>query len=168
MHNSLGITQEIIEAGGLSVTGGVSVDVSPLRVNVSGYNDFENPENSTISISGNAEIPGGLLGISGGVIINTSTGKIVGGSIGQEIGGIGVSISIEDNNIGLSFSYQLPFSPITLSIGLGYDIGPTTPTTPTTPTPTPTPGDEAPTPTNKTLPPGEPRNENLITLALVK
>ena len=156
--SGVGITQEIVEAGGLSITGGVSVDVSPLRVDISVDNDFEDPSKSTISVSGNAEIPGGFLGVSGGVTVNTSTGEITGGSIGGEVGGVGINVSnSQKGGLGIEFTLQIPGTPIELSLGFGFSKkDPTTPTTPTIPTTPTTPNiiPPPPQPETKHTPPG--------------
>ncbi|TAE99299.1 MAG: hypothetical protein EAZ79_05620 [Oscillatoriales cyanobacterium] len=68
----IGVTQEVANIGGVNVTGGVSVDVSPIGIDISGNPNYEDPSKSSISIGAGAEIPGGILGVSGGVTINTS------------------------------------------------------------------------------------------------
>jgi hypothetical protein len=83
--SGVGITQEVANIGGTTVTGGVSVDVSPLNFDVSA-----DPSEGSISVAAGAEIPGGILGVSGGVTIDTNTGEVIGGSIGGEIGGVGI------------------------------------------------------------------------------
>src|SRR5919202_2809061 len=84
----VGLTQEITNVGGVSVTGGVSVAISPLNFGISA-----DPSEGSVSIAGGAEIPGGILGISGGITIDTNTGEIIGGSIGGEVGGMGINVS---------------------------------------------------------------------------
>lgn len=128
----IGVTQEITNVGGLSVTGGVSVDISPINVGISA-----NPSEGTVSVSSAAEIPGGILGVGGGVTINTSTGEVIEGSIGGEIGGFGINVSSsKEGGLGVEFTVQIPGTPIEFSLGLGFPPKkPTTPTTPTTPTP---------------------------------
>ncbi|MEG4842838.1 hypothetical protein, partial [Microcoleus sp. B9-D4] len=138
----IGVTQEITSIGGMTVSGGVSVDVSPLRLNISGEPNYEDPSKSAISISGNAELPGGILGVSGGATINTSTGEIIGGSIGGEIGGSGINLSSNNGDIGIELTLQIPFTPIEFSLGLGFPKRKEEPTTPT------------PTPINQTMPSG--------------
>jgi len=143
----IGVTQEIGEIGGVKVTGGVSVELSPIGINISGNPDYEDPSKSTISISGGAEAPGGIIGVGGGVTINTSTGAIEGGSIGGEALGIGINISKDKGGVGIGISLQIPFTPIELELGLRFPIE-------KTPTPTPSP---TPTPTQPTIyPPPEP------------
>ncbi|MEG4109002.1 hypothetical protein [Microcoleus sp. S13_C5] len=133
----IGITQEVANIGGVSVTGGVSVEVSPLRLNVSGQPDFEDPNKNAISISGSAELPGGILGVSGGGTINTNTGEITGASIGGEVIGLGINISASnEGDVGVEFTIQIPGTPIELSLGLGF---PKKEEDLPTPTPTPTP-----------------------------
>jgi hypothetical protein len=63
------------------VSGGVSVDITPVDFGIS-------VNEGTVSIATGAEIPGGLLGVSGGIEIDTNTGQVVGGSLGGEIGGL--------------------------------------------------------------------------------
>jgi len=143
--SGIGISQEVTNIGGLSVSGGVSVDISPLRVSISG-----DPSEGSISIGGGAEIPGGILGVSGQVIVDTNTGQIIGGGIGGEALGLGVNVSSSKGAIGIEFTVQIPGTPIELSLGFGF------PPDPKTPTPgTGTPGSE----TNweePILPPGRP------------
>lgn len=119
----IGITQEVGNIGGVTVTGGVSVDISPIGLSISGRSDYEDPSRSTISIAGGAEIPGGILGVSGGVTVNTSTGQIEGGSIGGEIVGIGVGISKSSEGVGVEISLQIPFTPIEISLGFEFPEG---------------------------------------------
>ncbi|MEG4032204.1 MULTISPECIES: hypothetical protein, partial [unclassified Microcoleus] len=119
----IGVTQEVGNIGGVSVTGGVGVEISPIGLDVSG-----DPSKGTVSIAGSAEIPGGLLGLSGGATIDVNTGEIRGGSIGGEIGGLGINLSSNDGNVGVEFTLQIPFTPIELSLGLEFPA----------PTPTPT------------------------------
>jgi hypothetical protein len=139
----IGLTQEVGQVGGMSVTGGISVDVSPIELDISATVDPSDPNNNSVSIAGSAEVPGGLIGIGGGVKINTNTGQIIGGSISGEIGGFGVEVAGDEKGLGLTLSYQIPFTPVTISIGIGPASG-------KSPTPTPTP---SPTP-NPSLPPG--------------
>jgi len=116
----IGVTQEVGNIGGVSITGGVSVEVSPIGISISGNPNYEDPSKSSISIAGGAEVPGGLLGIGGGVTVNTSTGEIIGGSIGGEIGGLGINVSSSEGNVGVEFTLQIPFTPIELSLGLEF------------------------------------------------
>jgi hypothetical protein len=126
----IGVTQEITSIGGVSVTGGVSVDVSPIGLDISG-----NPEKGEVSIAASAEVPGGIVGLGGGVTVDTGTGQVKGGSISGEVGGFGVEISTdEDGNMGLGVSVQIPFSPITIELGIEQKKEEKKPT----PTPTPT------------------------------
>jgi len=116
----IGITQEIGVIGGVGIAGGVSVELSPIGINISGDPNYEDPSKSAISISGSAEVPGGIIGIGGGVTINTSTGAIEGGSIGGEIIGIGVGISKSSGGIGIEISLQIPGTPIEISLGFSF------------------------------------------------
>ncbi|MEG5048657.1 hypothetical protein [Microcoleus sp. B4-C1] len=130
----IAITQEVGNIGGVSVTGGVSVEVSPIGIDVSGDPSYVDPSKASISIAGSAELPGGFLGIGGGVNINTNTGEIIGGSIGGEIGGLGINISASnEGDGGVEFTLQIPGTPIELSLGLQ------SPKKDPLPTPTPTP-----------------------------
>ncbi|NQE38361.1 hypothetical protein [Microcoleus asticus] len=124
----IGITQEVANIGGMTVTGGVSVEVSPIRLDISGNPNFEDPSKSTIGIAGGAEIPGGILGVSGGITINTSTGEIEQVSIGGEIAGVGAEVSVsKDGSVGVGISLQIPFTPIEISFGLGFPNKPKKP-----------------------------------------
>jgi len=116
----IGVTQEVANIGGVSVTGGVSVDVSPLAVNVSGETNAEDPNKNSISISGSVEVPGGFLGVGGGVKINTNTGEVIGGSIGAEVGGLGIHVSSSEGDVGVEFTLQIPFTPVEISLGFGF------------------------------------------------
>jgi hypothetical protein len=133
----IGITQEVGKVGGVGVSLGVGVDVTPLDFGISA-----NPSEGTISVAGGGEVPGGLLGVSGGVTIDTNTGRIIGGSIGGEIGGLGINISnSEKGGLGVEFTLQIPGTPIEFSLGLGFPA-PEEPKLPSTPT---SPGSSSPT-----------------------
>jgi len=120
----IGVTQEVTSIGGMSVTGGVSVDIAPLNFGITA-----NPSEGFISVAGGAEVPGGLIGISGGVTIDTNTGEIIGGSIGGEVGGLGINISnSEKGGLGIEFTVQIPGTPIELSLGFGFPPKEPTPT----------------------------------------
>lgn len=143
-NTGIGISQDMGNVGGLNVKGGVSIDVSPIDFGISGHPSFEDPSQSAVSISGGAEIPGGLLGVSGGLTINTSTGEVEEVSIGAEAGGIGVNLSASaTGEIGVEFTYQIPFTPIEISIGFGTDPKPKEPTPSPSPTTSP-PGTDNP------------------------
>jgi hypothetical protein len=112
----IGVTQEITNVGGLSVTVGGSIDISPIDLGIN-----YDPSNNSLGIAGGAEIPGGLLGASGGVTIDLNTGQVIGGSIGGEALGLGVNVSAsKDGGLGVEFTVQIPFTPIEFSVGLGY------------------------------------------------
>jgi hypothetical protein len=112
----IGITQEVTQIGGVGVSLGVSVEVTPLNFGISA-----NPSEGTIGVAGGAEVPGGLLGISGGLVVDTATGEIIGGSIGGEVGGLGINISnSKKGGLGIEFTVQIPGSPIEFSLGLGF------------------------------------------------
>ncbi len=116
----IGVTREVANIGGMSVTGGVAVEVSPIRLDISGNVDYDDPTKNSVSIGAGAEVPGGLLGVSGGVTINTSTGAIEEVSIGGEVAAFGVNVSADsDGNIGFEFTFQIPFTPIEISLGFG-------------------------------------------------
>jgi hypothetical protein len=126
----LGVTTEITNIGGVSVTGGVSVDISPIDLGI----NFDASENA-VSVAGGAELPGGLLGVSGGVTVDLDTGEVTGGSVGAEGLGIGVNISAsKDGGVGIEVTLQIPFTPIELELGFGFP-----PKKEPTPTPTTTP-----------------------------
>jgi len=111
----IGVSTEVTNIGGLSVTGGVSVDISPIDLGI----QYDPAENS-LGIAGGAEIPGGFLGVSGGVTVDLDTGEIVGGAIGGEVIGLGVNVSASKDGLGVEFTVQIPFTPIELSVGFGY------------------------------------------------
>ena len=75
----IGITQEITNVGGMSVSGGIEVDLTPVDFGIN-----VNRAEGTVSIATGAEVPGGLLGVSGGIEIDLNTGEVIGGSIGGE------------------------------------------------------------------------------------
>ncbi|MCC3573804.1 MAG: hypothetical protein JGK30_17450 [Microcoleus sp. PH2017_40_RAT_O_B] len=139
----IGVTREVANIGGVSVTGGVSVDVSPIRLDISGNPDYEDPSKSSISIGAGAEVPGGVLGVSGGVTINTSTGQVKGGSIGGEVVGIGINISKSSEGVGVGISLQIPFTPISFELGLEFPNDKKEKKLTPTPTPAPTPVPQA-------------------------
>lgn len=112
----IGVTQEVTNIGGVSVTGGVSVEISPLNLGV----NFDPSENS-VSIAAGGETPGGLLGIGGSATIDLDTGEVTGGSIGGEALGLGVNISSsKDGGLGIELTLQIPFTPVELSLGLQF------------------------------------------------
>jgi hypothetical protein len=134
----IGITQEVISGGGVSVSVGGNIDMTPLDFGIN-----VNPSEGTVSVATGAEIPGGLLGISGGIEIDTNTGEIIGGSIGGEVAGLGINVSnSRKGGIGVEFTVQIPGTPIELSLGFSFPPNENEPE----PTPTPTP--------SPTLPPG--------------
>jgi hypothetical protein len=112
----IGVSTEITNVGGLTVTGGVSVDISPIDLGI----NYDPSENS-LGIAGGAEIPGGLLGASGGITVDLDTGEVIGGQVGGEALGLGVNISAsKDGGLGVEFTVQIPFTPIELSLGFGF------------------------------------------------
>jgi hypothetical protein len=134
----IGLSQEVGQIGGMSISGGVSVDVSPIELDISATVDASDPNKNSISIAGSAELPGGLIGLGGGVKINANTGEVIGGSISGEIGGFGVEFGADaEEGLSLTLSYQIPFTPVTISIGFGQKKEEKKEPT-TTPTPTPT------------------------------
>jgi hypothetical protein len=145
----IGITQEVTSVGGVSVSGGVSVDITPVDFGIS-------VNEGTVSIATGAEIPGGLLGVSGGIEIDTNTGQVVGGSLGGEIGGFGVNVSnSQKGGLGVEITVQIPGTPITLSLGFGSEKKPKL-------TPAPTPSSlEKPI-----LPIGDPRKYCTVVIAI--
>jgi len=125
----IGVTHEVTNIGGMSVRGGVAIDLTPVNIGIN-----IDPSENTISVATGAEVPGGLLGISGGIEIDLNTGQVIGGSIGGEVGGLGVNVSnSKEGGLGVEFTLQIPGTPIELSLGFGL------PSTPTPPTPTPEP-----------------------------
>jgi hypothetical protein len=169
----IGVTREVANIGGVSVTGGVSVDVSPIRLDISGNPDYEDPSKSSISIGAGAEVPGGVLGVSGGVTINTSTGRIEGGSIGGEVVGIGINISKSSEGVGVGISLQIPFTPISFELGFEFpDKKEPTPTPTPTPAPTPSPSlipDAPPLPPEVPyFPPGNTNGSCIVVVATTR
>ncbi len=127
----IGVTQEITNIGDVTVTGGITVEISPIDLGI----NYDASTNS-LGIAGGAELPGGLLGVSGGVTIDLNTGEVTGGSIGGEALGLGVNISAsKDGGLGVGISLQIPFTPIEFELGFGFS--PKKPKI--TPTPSPTP-----------------------------
>jgi hypothetical protein len=136
----IGVTSEVVSIAGMTVTGGVSVDLSPINIDISGNVDYSDPSKNNISVAAGAEIPGGLLGISGGVRINTSTGAIEEVAIGGEVIGIGVNVTAsKDGGAGVEVSWQIPFTPISVNLGFGFPPPKKESISTPTPTPTPTP-----------------------------
>ena len=127
----IGVSQEVTNIGGVTVTGGARIDISPINLGV----EYD-PSANSLGIAAGAEIPGGLLGVSGGAIIDLNTGEVIGGSIGGEALGLGVNISnSKEGGIGLEFTVQIPFTPIEISLGFGFSPKKLSPT----PAPPPTP-----------------------------
>jgi hypothetical protein len=144
----IGITQEVTNVGGMSVSVGGKVDVTPVDFGVS-----INPSEGTISVATEAEIPGGLLGISGGIEVDLNTGEVIGGSIGGEVGGFGINLSNSKNGgLGVEFTYQIGL--IEFSVGFGFP--PKKPKDPTTTPTTPIESESIPPeqPETKWTPPG--------------
>ena len=143
----IGVTQEITNVGGATVSAGIEIDVTPVDFGIN-----VDPSEGTISVSGGAEVPGGLIGVSGGIEVDLNTGEITGGSIGGEIGGLGINLSnSKKGGLGIEFTVQIPGTPIELSLGFGFPPKKEYPTPTPTPTPTPnTPGTDNP---NLTQPP---------------
>ena len=142
----IGVTQEVTHVGGVSVSAGANIDITPLDFGIS-----IDPSEGTVSVATGAEIPGCLLGISGGIEVDINTGEITGGSIGGEVGGFGINISNSKNGrLGVELTYQIGL--IEFSVGLGFSPkdskDPTTPTTPSTSLP------PAEQPETKWTPPG--------------
>jgi len=131
----IGVTQEVANIGGLSVIVGGNIDISPIDFGVN-----INPSEGTLAIATGAEIPGGLIGISGGIEINTNTGQVIGGSVGAEALGVGINVSNSSKGgLGVGITVQIPGTPIELSLGFGFPPKPLP-----TPTPTPTPNPNPP------------------------
>lgn len=71
-----------------------------------------------LAISGEVGLPGDLLGVGGGIIIDLETGEIEGGEVSVEAGGAEVELSISDDGckVGLSVSY------LGFGVGITKDI----------------------------------------------
>ena len=150
----IGLKQEVTNIGGMSVSGGIEVDLTPVDFGVN-YNASER----TVSIATGAEIPGGLLGVSGGIEIDLNTGQVIGGSIGGEVGGLGINVSnSQKGGLGIEFTLQIPGTPIELSIGFGFP--------PKDPELTLTPGSDTPISWEKPIfPTGDPSKFCTIVVA---
>jgi hypothetical protein len=113
---AIGVTQEVTNIAGVTVSAGANVDITPIDFGIS-----VSPSEGTVSISTGAEIPGGLLGISGGIEIDANTGQIIGGSVGGEALGLGINVSNSSKRgLGVEFTAQIPGTPIELSLGFGF------------------------------------------------
>jgi len=135
----IGVTQEVTNIGGMSVSLGGNVDLTPIDFGIN-----VDATQQTVSIATGAEIPGGLLGVSGGIEIDLNTGEVIGGSIGGEVGGLGINLSnSKKGGLGVEFTLQLPGTPIELSLGFGFAPNPPkapspgSPGSPGSPTPSP-------------------------------
>ena len=143
----LGVTTDITNIGGVSVSGGVSIDISPIDLGV----NYDVSENS-VSVATGAEIPGGLLGVSGGITVDLDTGEIIGGSLGGEVAGLGVNVSSsKEGGLGVEVTVQIPFTPIELSLGFAFPPKGKEPTPTPTPSPTSPPGTDNPSGGRPTL-----------------
>jgi hypothetical protein len=158
----IGITQEITSVGGMNVSGGIEVDITPVDFGVT-----VDSSEGTVLVAGGAEVPGGLIGISGGIEIDLNTGQVTGGSIGGEVGGLGINLSnSKKGGLGIEFTVQIPGTPIELSLGFGFPPKKEDPTP--TPTPTLPPGSESPFRENwqrPLLPAGDPNKHCILVLA---
>lgn len=151
----LGVSTEITNIRGISVIGGVSANISPINLGI----NYDPAENS-VSVASGAEIPGGLLGVSGGVIIDLDSGEITGGSLGGEALGLGVNVSSsKDGGLGIEFTVQIPFTPIEVSLGFGF---PPKGKTPISPSPSPSPSSWKP----PVLPTGDPNKHCQVVIAI--
>jgi len=112
----IGITQEVTSVGGMTVSAGANIDITPLDFGIN-----VNPAEGTVSVATGAEIPGGILGVSGGIEVDLNTGEVIGGSIGGEALGLGINISnSKKGGLGVEFTVQIPGTPIELSLGFGF------------------------------------------------
>jgi len=143
----IGITQEVTSIGGSTLSAGIEIDVTPVDFGV----NF-NPSEGSVAVSGGAEIPGGILGVSGGIEVDLATGEVIGGSVGAEVGGLGINLSnSKKGGLGIEFTVQIPGTPIELSLGFGF------PPEPLSPPGEPPPGEPPPgEPPPGEPPPGEP------------
>lgn len=67
-----------------------------------------------LSVSGEVGVPGDLLGVSGGLIIDLGKGEIVGGEVGVEIGTVDIEVGIEGDK-GCKKSVSLGFAGFSVS-----------------------------------------------------
>src|SRR4028118_1362815 len=141
----VGIREEVTTVGGASVSAGIEIDITPVDFGV----NIDRAE-GTVSIATGAEIPGGVLGVSGGIEVDINTGEITGGSIGAEVAGLGINLSnSKKGGLGIEFTVQIPGTPIELSLGFGFP-----PKKEPTPSPSPSPSPISP-PLNAKCPEGE-------------
>lgn len=71
-----------------------------------------------LAVSGEIGLPGDILGIGGGIIIDLETGEIDGGEIGVELGGAEVELSVSES--GCQIGMQISFMGI--GIGINKDV----------------------------------------------
>jgi len=112
----IGVTQEITSVGDVNVSAGANIDITPLDFGIN-----INPSEGTVAIATGAEIPGGILGVSGGIEVDLNTGETLGLSIGGEALGLGINVSnSKKGGLGIEFTVQIPGTPIELSLGFGF------------------------------------------------
>lgn len=111
--SSVGLKATIAESevggGTVSVGVGVSVDVLPVDIGIS-------VDNGDLSVSGEVGLPGDVLSVGGGAVIDLNTGAVIGGSATLGIGGAVVEVSQVECERGLSISY------FGISLGYSQDI----------------------------------------------
>jgi len=111
---SIGISKKLAEEevgnGKVSVSAGISVDVLPVDIDIS-ING-----NEDLSVKTEIGLPGDVVSVGGGVVIDLDTGKIVGGSVSASAAGATIEVSQVECERGISISY------FGISVGYSEDI----------------------------------------------
>ncbi|HEY9865101.1 MAG TPA: hypothetical protein V6D21_13075 [Candidatus Obscuribacterales bacterium] len=100
LGGSLGGSVTVADYGDVEIKGVVDIDISPLRGDIS-YDTSTNE----VGVSGGIKIPGGVVGVGGGVGVDLDTGEITGGSVSLGIGGADVEVSISECEQTLQVTY---------------------------------------------------------------
>lgn len=103
------LAKEDIGGGTVSVSAGLSVDVLPIDVDIS-------LEDDNLNIKGEVGLPGDVVSVGGGVVVDINTGEVVGGSASASVGGATVEVSQVECERSISISY------FGISIGYSEDI----------------------------------------------
>lgn len=100
LGGSLGGSVTVADYGDVEIKGVVDIDISPLRGDIS-YDTSTNE----LGVSGGIKIPGGVVGVGGGVVVDLDTGEISGGSVSLGIGGADVQVSVSKCEQTLQVTY---------------------------------------------------------------